>query len=1175
MAGGHTFYEGEAIYKKTGRKLEFNGKELVGFDKNKIECFNCHRRGHFARDWKSIKNSRNMSRDAGNARYRGRDNGYDSQFNEKEVLDIKEEEVTETVFDNHSSDKENNVANDRFKKGKGYHAVPPPFTVNYMPPKPDLSFARLDDFIYKFMISETVTSLAKDEKDATETSIACVEKPKEDRSSTPLIKDWETDSNDDNVFTPEPIPAKIDLMKAVFTRSGRIPVSAANPKAATSTSAAKPVNTVGPKQSVNFSRTRISYVKGNGVTAVKTLAGCVWRPRVNEIDQLSKDNRWICTCVDYLDPQGRLNGFSRHMTRNKAYLAIIKRFMMEVLFLLVQVEAEAVNTACYVLNRDLVTKTHNKTPYELLNGRSHRLDFMRPFGCHVTILNTLDPLGKFKGKADEGFLVGYSVTVFVRNQTDKNAGPQDTNGNADDKPADDKPKDDTGSKAVEEPVNKEDQAYRDELDRLISQEKEAIDAANALRKEFEQGCMYQRGVTQAGSTNSFNTDKADFNNMVSSAIVSPILTHKVHIDHPKDQILGSKVSSTNKGDGKEEFWSTFSFDLPYGKKAIGTKWVYRNKKDERGIVVRNKARLGAQGHRQEEGIDYDKSEERIFISQDKYVAAILKKFDFSSVKTDSTSIETQKPFVKDEVTPKLSHIQAVKRIFRYLKGQPKLGLWYPRDSLFNLEAYSDSDYTGANLDRKSTIGGCQFFGRRLISWQCKKHTIITTSTTEAKYVAATHCCGQTQAPRNHIGGVDAQTRFETASKRYKDPPLSTSYTVGSEEDKMEQETNLTDFIPPTTYDLPLLRGHIPRSDEGRPNLLELMNIYTKLSNRILALKEAKTTQDKVITKLKLRVRRLEKKRKARTSQPMKRRLFKRRVETSTDKSLEDKGSGEKGGSTVDQVSTTRPEVSAATPSTPPTITTIFGDEDLTIAQTLIKMRSERKKELLSDMDQGLAQIESDADLIQRIYKEELAELDRAQKERQKQKEATIAALIEDFDEIQAIMDADHELAIRMTHEDAEAIRNKPPKRTQVRNMMITYLKHMGKYTHQQLKHKTLEELHMLYEREKKWIDDFVPMDSEKEEKKSVEPESKDKKGKRIKRVADSTLKHKSSKKQKMIEKVSFHQGNGGEMLNWKLEAEAKSTMAFEPLKFIKSQIEECKDVWIHLPGNQDVDNEET
>ncbi|GJV88960.1 putative ribonuclease H-like domain-containing protein [Tanacetum coccineum] len=97
---------------------------------------------------------------------------------------------------------------------------------------------------------------------------------------------------------------------------------------------------------------------------------------------------------------------------------------------------------------------------------------------------------------------------------------------------------------------------------------------------------------------------------------------------------------------------------------------------------------------------------------------------------------------KFQVTPKTSHLNVVKRIFRYLKGQPKLGLWYPRDSPFDLEAFSNSDYAGASLDRKSTIGGCQFLGKRLISRQCKKQTIVANSTTEAEYVAATNCYGQ-------------------------------------------------------------------------------------------------------------------------------------------------------------------------------------------------------------------------------------------------------------------------------------------------------------------------------------------------------------------------------------------------------------------------------------------------
>nr|GEW83152.1 putative ribonuclease H-like domain-containing protein [Tanacetum cinerariifolium] len=219
-------------------------------------------------------------------------------------------------------------------------------------------------------------------------------------------------------------------------------------------------------------------------------------------------------------------------------------------------------------------------------------------------------------------------------------------------------------------------------------------------------------------------------------------------------------------------------DFPFGKKAIRTKWVYRNKKDKREVVVRNKARLVAQGLRQEEGIDYDEvfspvarnEAIRIFLAfasymgfivyqmdvksaflygtideEDKYVAEILKKFDFLSVKTASTPIETRKPLVKDkEVADVDVHL------YRYLKGQPKLGLWYPKVSSFDLEAYSDSDYVGANLDRKSTTRGCQFLGRRLISWQCKKQTIVATSTTEAEYVAAAHYCGQVLWIQNQL-----------------------------------------------------------------------------------------------------------------------------------------------------------------------------------------------------------------------------------------------------------------------------------------------------------------------------------------------------------------------------------------------------------------------------------------
>nr|GEX67802.1 putative ribonuclease H-like domain-containing protein [Tanacetum cinerariifolium] len=135
----------------------------------------------------------------------------------------------------------------------------------------------------------------------------------------------------------------------------------------------------------------------------------------------------------------------------------------------------------------------------------------------------------------------------------------------------------------------------------------------------------------------------------------------------------------------------------------------------------------------ENGFQRGKIDQTLFIKKQKCDIFLVQEDWSHKGKSASTPIDSEKPLLKDP---------DVKRTFKYLNGKPHLGLWYPKDSPFNLMAYSDSDYARASLDRKSTTGGCQFLGCRLISWQCKKQTVVATSSTKAEYVAATSYCAQ-------------------------------------------------------------------------------------------------------------------------------------------------------------------------------------------------------------------------------------------------------------------------------------------------------------------------------------------------------------------------------------------------------------------------------------------------
>ncbi|GJX73298.1 uncharacterized mitochondrial protein-like protein [Tanacetum coccineum] len=500
--------------------------------------------------------------------------------------------------------------------------------------------------------------------------------------------------------------------------------------------------------------------------------------------------------------------------------------------------------------------------------------------------------------------------------------------------------------------------------------------------------------------------------------------------------------------------------------------------NERGIVVRNKA-LVAQGYTQEEGINYDEvfapvariEASRYFgsdasfigfhcdvpmmcksaflygtIEEEVYVCQPLGFEDpqFPDKVYKQASIETNKALVKDEeaeavdvhlyksmirsliyliasrpdimfvvcacvrfqVTPKMSHLHAVKRIFRFLKGQPKLGLWYPKDSLFDLEAFSDSDYVGASLDRKSTTGGCQFLGKRLISWQCKKQTIVANFTTEAEYVAAANCCGHV----SHVGySPHKNGHHSPMSNRKKElaipgemanahieqilPSPSTYHRKHRKTQKHRRAKKATE-LPQTSVPLDLGADEVVhrRGDSMEKAIttdasliaaqrqakngisFELMACYhlhlmIHLSQEVLDLEKEKDAQAVKILKLKQRVKKLERNRKSSISH------------------LE--GGGKAG-------------VSTAAPRTPTTITDV---EDSSRPIRSINLHF-ILFQLLNPKDKELAQ---------RLHEEELAELDEHQKE--KQKEATNAALADEFDEIQArmVLGGFFEIVVRLTH----------------------------------------------------------------------------------------------------------------------------------------------------------------
>nr|GEY80033.1 hypothetical protein [Tanacetum cinerariifolium] len=483
------------------------------------------------------------------------------------------------------------------------------------------------------------------------------------------------------------------------------------------------------------------------------------------------------------------NGIAKRKNRTLIEAA---RTMLADLLLPIPFWAKAVNTACYVQNRVLVTKPQIKTPYELLHGRTPSIVFMRPFGYPVTILNILDSLGKFDGKVDEGYLVRYSVSssgptwLFDIDTLTKTMNYQPFTISNQSNPSTSVQEQFDAKKAGEEIIQQyvlfpvwssgsnnpqntdEDAAFNEKEPEFEGRKPES--EVNVSLSSILEDITYSDDEDDVGA-------EADFTNLETSITVSPIPT-RVHKDHPVTQIIGDLSSATqttsmsrvaqdqgglsqiNNDDFHTCMFACFfsqeelkrvhqALKDPIWIEAIQEELLqfkmqkgFRNKKDE--IVARIEAIrlflayasfIGFMVYQMDakNAFQYGTIKEEVYVCQplgfeDPYypnkVYKVVKALDglhqahracFTDRKSASTPIDTEKPLLKD----------------------PDV-------------AYSDSDYAGASLDRKSTTGGCQFLKCRLISWQCKKKTVVATSSTEAEYVAAASCCAKVLWIQNQL-----------------------------------------------------------------------------------------------------------------------------------------------------------------------------------------------------------------------------------------------------------------------------------------------------------------------------------------------------------------------------------------------------------------------------------------
>nr|GEX45626.1 hypothetical protein [Tanacetum cinerariifolium]GEX46100.1 hypothetical protein [Tanacetum cinerariifolium] len=699
--------------KKTGNNLTVNGNETIGFDKSNVECYNCHKREHFAREY--LVSCDGLG-------------GYDWSDQAEEG-----QNYALMAFSSSSSD---STMVDNYKKGLGYenyNAVPPPYTENFMPPKLDLSFTGLDEFVNNPVVEnyneEEDVSQPKIKKKTVRPSIAKIEfikSKQQEKTARKTVKQVEqhrqnthsprgNQRNWNNMMTQK-LGSNFEMFnKACYVcgsfdhlqdDEGFFVGYSLNSKAFRVFNSITRI--VEENLHIRFSESAPN-VLGSGLDWLFDIDALTITMNYEPIIAGTQSNGFVGTKASDNAGQARKETepikyyiFYHYGLLIYHYPKMQRVLMMRDPNLQVMMERRLMKIQEKKMNvmikkkKDNVNNTNNVNTVSLTVNTTG-INRVNDVGENISIELEIDP--------NMPALEDVSTFYFSRNDEDDGAIADMNNLNI----------------TIQVRYTQEELIDYDEVFALVARiEAIRLFLAYASFKDF---VVYQMNVKSDFLYGKIEEEVKIDKTLFIKRHKSDILLVPVYVDDIIFSLTKKELCFAFKKLMHEKFQMssmgelTFFLELQVKQRKDGT-----------------------------------------FISQDKYIAKILKKFGFTEVKTVSTPMETQKPLLKDEdgeevdvhmyrsmigsfmyliflrpdimfavcayaryqVNLKVSHLYSMKRISRYLKGQPKLGIWYPKDSPFNLVAYTDSDYARASLDKKSTTKGYQFLRCRLISWQCKK-----------------------------------------------------------------------------------------------------------------------------------------------------------------------------------------------------------------------------------------------------------------------------------------------------------------------------------------------------------------------------------------------------------------------------------------------------------------------